>query len=99
MNRIIGALCMGIAVVAQSLPACAQLAIPPGLPDDLMCKSAEAYSPCEAASAVAGELWVYAPQYRSACAKEPTYPDLVDCLSRHLWGVPFGVRKHYASPS
>ena len=73
--------------------------IPLGLPDDLVCKSAAPYSPCEAASVVAGELWVYAPQYRSACDKEPTYPDLVDCLSRHLWGVPFGSRKHYSPPN
>jgi len=72
--------------------------IPPGLTDDLVCKNPEPYSPCEAASAVAGELWVYAPQYRRACEKEPTYPDLVDCLSRHLWGVPFGFRMRYVPP-
>ena len=79
-------------------PAGAGDTIPMGLPDDLVCKSAEPYSPCEAASMVAGELWNYGSQYRSACAKEPTYPDLVDCLSRHLWGVPFGFRKHYVPP-
>ena len=72
--------------------------IPMGLPDDLVCKSAEPYSPCQAAREAAAELWNYAAQYRSACAKEPTYPDLVDCLSRHLWGVPFGFRKHYIPP-
>jgi hypothetical protein len=72
--------------------------IPQGLPDDLVCKSSEPYSPCIAASVAAAELWVYALQYRSTCAKEPTYPDVVDCLSRHLWGLPFGFRKHYSPP-
>ena len=72
---------------------------PPGLPDDLICKSPEPYSPCVAGHALAAELWNYAPQYRSACVNETTYPNMVDCLSRHIWGVPFGARKHYVPPS
>jgi hypothetical protein len=72
---------------------------PPGLPDDLICKSPEPYSPCVAGHALAAELWKYAPQYRSACVNETTYPNMGGLsVTPHL-GVPFGARKHYIPTS